>query len=228
MEIAAPGGNWQGEIGAIYSDYGNPRGQIMIAVEELMARFPDAERGNFAVRVDAQAVDGLVGAMRARFKEGSVEIVDQRSLKQFSQRIFERTFAVTLALNTLTLVVAGVALLASLLTLADARLPQLAPLWALGLTRRRLALLELAKAVTLALLTALLAIPLGLLVAWVLMKIINVEAFGWQLPLFAFPEQWLRLVLLALVTAFAAALWPAFRLRRMPPAALLKVFADER
>jgi len=46
---------------------------------------------------------------------------------------------VTTALNAFTLAVAGVALLTSLLTLANSRLPQLAPLWALGVTRRRLA-----------------------------------------------------------------------------------------
>lgn len=228
IEIAAPGGDWAGTVAAIYSDYGNPRGQVMIAVDELVARFPDAERGNFAVRVAAEAVDAVMADLTAAFGAGTVEVVDQRTIKDISQRIFDRTFAVTLALNTLTLIVAGIALLASLLTLADARLPQLAPLWALGLTRRRLAGMELVKAATLALLTALLAIPLGLAVAWILTNVINVEAFGWQLPVHVFPEQWLRLIVLALITAIVAAAWPAFSLRRMPPTKLLKVFADER
>ena len=46
----------------------------------------------------------------------------------------------------LTLAVAGFAILMSLLTLAALRLPQLAPVWALGLTRRRLAALEMLRA----------------------------------------------------------------------------------
>jgi putative ABC transport system permease protein len=58
--------------------------------------------------------------------------------------------------------------------------------------------------------------------------VINVEAFGWRLPLYLFPGQWLRLVLLALLTALVSAAWPALKLRNAPPASLLKVFADER
>ena len=50
-----------------------------------------------------------------------------------------RAIAVTAALNVLTLAVAGFAILMSLLTLAAIRLPQLAPVWAMGLTRGALA-----------------------------------------------------------------------------------------
>ncbi len=82
-------------------------------------------------------------------------------MKAESKRIFNRTFAVTAALNTFTLGVAGIALLTSLLTLSNSRLPQLAPLWAIGITRRRLAVIELLKTMSVALITALLALPLG-------------------------------------------------------------------
>jgi putative ABC transport system permease protein len=49
---------------------------------------------------------------------------------------------VTGALNVLTLGVASLALLTSLLTLSALRLPQVAPVWALGTSRARLALTE--------------------------------------------------------------------------------------
>jgi putative ABC transport system permease protein len=62
----------------------------------------------------------------------------------------------------------------------------------------------------------------------VLLAIVNVEAFGWRLPMHLFPADYARLVLLALVAALAAAAWPAWRLSRMAPADLLKVFAHER
>ena len=38
-----------------------------------------------------------------------------------------------------------------------------------------------------ALITALLALPLGLLVAWCLIAMVNVKAFGWRLPFEIFP-----------------------------------------
>ena len=66
----------------------------------------------------------------------------------------------------------------------------MAPLWAIGVTRRRLAALELARALGLAALTALLALPLGLALAWVLTAVVNVRAFGWRLPVLLLPGQW--------------------------------------
>jgi putative ABC transport system permease protein len=124
--------------------------------------------------------------------------------------------------------VAGIALLTSLLTLANSRLPQLAPLWAIGLTRPRLAAIELTKTLAVALFTALLALPLGLLVAWCLIAIVNVKAFGWRLPFQIFPLQLAELVAVALLASLAAAALPVLRLARMQPANLVKVFANER
>jgi putative ABC transport system permease protein len=135
---------------------------------------------------------------------------------------------VTGALNVLTLAVAGVAMLTALLTLATMRLPQLAPVWALGLTRARLARLDMARSGLLAALTFAAALPLGLAVAWALLAVVNVEAFGWRLPMHLFPSGWAALLALSLVAALLATALPARRLARTPPAAFLKVFADER
>ena len=132
------------------------------------------------------------------------------------------------ALNVLTLGVAAFAILMSLLTLADLRVPQLAPVWAIGVTRATLGRLELLRAVGLGMLVFACAIPLGLALAWVLLGMVNVEAFGWQLPMFLFPLDYLQLGAYALLAVAMAAAWPAWRLIRTPPAALLKVFAHER
>lgn len=226
IEIPAPGGPRRLTIAAIYPDYGNPEGQIMVGLSAL-ADWPDAERRRVAVRVAPDRAAALTADLRAAFAPPPV-VVDQRAIKEVSRRVFDKTFAVTVALNALTLSVAGVALLANLLTLADQRLARLAPLWALGLTRRRLAGLEMAKALGLAALTALAALPLGLAVAWVLTAVINPLAFGWRLPIILFPGKWLSLFALALATACLAAAWPVWRLARAAPTDLLRSFGNER
>jgi len=228
--VALPAGDgvWEAPVAGIYPDYGNPKGQVRVNVDQLVKRWPDASRTSFSLRVAPEAVAGLIAAIEQRFGPSVVRIVDQATLKAQSKRIFERTFAVTAALNTLTLIVSGVALLASLLTLGDVRLTQLAPVWALGVTRRRLASLEIGKILVLAAITAAIAVPLGLLLAWCLVAIVNVAAFGWRLPFYVFPSQWGLVLALALLTALVASLVPVLRLRRTAPADLLKVFAHER
>jgi putative ABC transport system permease protein len=153
---------------------------------------------------------------------------NQAQIKAFSLEMFENTFRVTGALNVLTLGVASLALLTSLLTLSSLRLPQVAPVWALGISRARLALTEVWRLLLLALLTFVLAVPVGLGLAWVLLAVVNVEAFGWRLPMRVFPGEALRLLILALIAAGIAAAIPALRLWRMPPARMLQVFSQER
>ncbi|MEY8100059.1 ABC transporter permease, partial [Falsihalocynthiibacter sp. S25ZX9] len=92
-------------------------------------------------------------------------ITDQEAIKVQALQVFERTFTVTAALNALTLCVASFAILMCLLTLADMRVPQLAPVLAMGLTRLSLGQLELLRIVLLAALVFLCALPLGLALA---------------------------------------------------------------
>jgi putative ABC transport system permease protein len=226
--VPASTGDWSLEVVGIYADYGNPKGQVGINIAALTRRFPEIPLTRMALRVAAADIEPLISTMQKKFGLDDRNVVDQASLKAESTRIFNRTFAVTAALNAFTLGVAGVALLTSLLTLGNSRLPQLAPLWAIGITRRRLAAIELLKTMSVALITALLALPLGLLVAWCLIAVVNVKAFGWRLPFHVFPLHLLQLLGVAMLAALLAALLPVLRLARMQPARLVKIFADER
>ena len=215
-------------IAGVYGDYGNPIGQAVISEDVFGALYPDVTPQNFGLRMSAAQVSGFATALTAATGIPATQVVDQASIKALSLGIFERTFTVTTALNVLTLAVAGFAILMSLLTLASMRVPQLAPAWAMGMTRAQIGWLELVRAVMLAMMTALVALPLGLALAWALLAVVNVAAFGWRLPMYLFPFDYARLAVFALLAAALAALWPARRLARTPPADLLKVFSNER
>jgi putative ABC transport system permease protein len=213
-------------IAAVVGDYGNPNGQVILSEALFKALHPTHFAAQFGLRTDDP--EDLRKTLIAELGLPDAAIIDQAAIKAMSLDVFERTFTVTGALNVLTLGVAGFAILMSLLTLADLRVPQLAPVWALGLTRATLGRLELLRAVVLALIVFVCALLLGLALAWVLLSIVNVEAFGWQLPMFLFPVEYALLGCFAVIAAVLAAAWPAMRLMRTPPSALLKVFANER
>lgn len=226
-EIEMPGG-WKARVVGVFSDYGNPRGEIIIGLDALVQHYPDVEKLRYGLRMEPQEVAGFRQRLMTEFGLPEANIVDQASLKRQSAAIFDQTFAVTGALNVLTLAVAGFAMFSSQLTLASLRLPQLAPVWALGLRRRDLAMLEVLRTLALWLVTFIAAIPVGLGLAWVLLAIINVEAFRWRLPLILFPLDWLRLGLVALLAAIISVLIPVRRLAKTAPADLLRIFASER
>ena len=228
IEIPAVGGPWPLEVVGIYADYGNPKGQVAVNYAALTRRFPSTPQTRFGLRVEPSAIPALLTAMRENFSLDGRSLTDQATMKAESKRVFNRTFAITAALNAFTLVVAGIALLTSLLTLGNSRLPQLAPLWAIGVTRQKLAVIELTKTMAVALITALFALPLGLLVAWCLIAIVNVKAFGWRLPFQIFPLQLVELFGVAMLAALCAAALPVLRLARMQPQDLIRIFANER
>ena len=228
IDIASTNDVWRATIVGVFPDYGNPKGQLRVDHGRLARHFPDASGVHYNLRVAPDAVARVMEAMRARFGARIARIVDQAEVKKLSTDIFERTFTVTTALNTLTLAVSAISLFASLLTLSNLRLAQVAPVWAIGVARRRLAALELMRILLFAAGAAALAIPLGLFMTFALVEIVNVAAFGWRLPMHIFPAQWAAVFLGALATAFVASIVPVVRLARSVPAELLKVFANDR
>lgn len=212
----------------IYADYGNPKGHLLISADWLRQHWPQATLSNLGLTVASEHLPALKRALGQQFNLDDSRMVEQTTLKRWSAAVFERTFAATAALNSLTLGIAGVALFISLLSLSQSRLGQLAPLWALGVERRRLIWLTLGQTLMLSSFTVLLAIPLGLLLAWCLVAVVNVQAFGWRLPLYVFPGQLLQLAVLGVLTSFLASAWPLWQLARRQPSDLLRQFANER
>lgn len=221
-------GDWKAAVVGVYSDYGNPKGQVIAGINALTSRYPQVSRLRYGLRIQPDQVADLRSRLTDEFGLPADNVVDQATLKEQSRRIFDRTFLVTGALNIFTLGVAALAMFSSLLTLSEMRLPQLAPVWATGVTRRDLALLEVLRALVLWLATFIAALPLGLALAWVLLAVVNVEAFGWRLPMYIFPYEWLRLGLVALGAAVVSVFIPLRRLAGVTPSELLKVFANER
>ncbi|QKK20272.1 FtsX-like permease family protein [Rhizobium indicum] len=225
--LVMPGG-WSATVVGVYSDYGNPNGQMIVGINTLVNHYPDVQKLRYGVRVAPEHAQDLKRQLVEEFGLSGSAIVDQASLKRQSRAIFDQTFKVTGALKVFTLAVAGFAMFSSLLTLSGIRLPQLAPVWAMGVRRRDLALYEVVRTLALWLATFVAAIPVGLALAWVLLAIVNVEAFGWRLPLMVFPMDWLWLGTIALVAALLSVLVPVRRLASINPVDLLRVFANER
>ena len=148
------------------------------------------------------------------------EWIRQADIKRVSLEIFDRTFQITAALNSLTLVVAGVALLAALLAVHQQRLPEYAHWYSLGVTFQEWFKLVAFPLLLMVMVTGLLAIPLGWVLSWMLVYKLNVVAFGWTMPLV---WSWMPVMQLAMVTVMvviSALAIVALQVRRRLPVAL--------
>lgn len=220
---------WQLLVVGVYSDYGNPEGQAIVSAQALHTHgVPlSVTQVGLARTTTAPETAEVMQALSADLNLPREDILVRQDIRNTSLAIFDRTFVVTAALNVLTLGVAGFALFTSFLSQWSRRLAQLAPIAAMGITRRRLAIWELLRSLGFALVTHLCALPLGVLLAHVLLTVVNKEAFGWRLPMWIFPLEWLWLGLWVGHMAILAASIPALRLMRLPPARLLGAFAND-
>ncbi|MCB1675307.1 MAG: ABC transporter permease [Halioglobus sp.] len=221
LRLATPGGGERVTVAGIYPDYGNPRGEVAMSAQQVRQWFgvPPAAIG--VVLKPGKDAAALRRRLVRRFNLAPHALRDQREVKAAATAIFERTFAITWALNGLTLGVAALALLATLLAQARERRRRLAALWAIGEPLHRLRRIALAQLAGTALFTGILAVPLGIAITACLVWGINVAAFGWRLPLHVFPERIGSTLAIAVLVALLAASLPLLRLGRLPPRALL-------
>ena len=149
--------------------------------------------------------------------------IERAQIRRLSVGIFDRTFAITAAMNLLTMIVAAIALLASLLAILQERLPQFAQWRALGLRQSEQLLLVATPLVIFSLVVWLFSIPLGALLSWVLIDKINVISFGWSMPLAwdigpAFQMAGIVLLIIAMILLLVSFQW-----RRQMPQALAQL-----
>jgi putative ABC transport system permease protein len=91
-----------------------------------------------------------------------------------------------------------------------------------GLTPRQLWGLVASQTSMMGLVAGLLSLPVGLVMALVLIYVINRRSFGWTLQMQVDPSILVQAVFLALLAALLAGLYPAFRMARTSPAVALR------
>ena len=169
------------------------------------------------------APEALVAAARAA-AEGrqQVQVRSNRDLRETSLAVFDRTFLVTYVLRLLAVGVAFVGVLSALMALQLERRRELAMLRAQGLTPAELRKTVLIQTGLMGLWAGVLAVPLGLVLAAVLVFVVNVRSFGWTLAFSVSTSILVQAVALAVGAAILAGLYPAWRMGRANPAEALR------
>ncbi|RME81850.1 MAG: ABC transporter permease [Caldilineae bacterium] len=202
---------------AVLYDYASDQGTIWMDLTLYQELWQDRGVTSAALFVAPEVdVDALIAAL----EEGlggyqRLVINSSRGLRQASLQVFDRTFAVTAALQLLAMVVAFIGMLSALLSLQLERTRELGILRSLGMTVRDLWQLTLLETGLMGGMAGLLAMPTGFVLAWILIYVINLRSFGWTLEMQLQPRYFLQAFLLAVVAALLAGVYPSFRLGRM-------------
>jgi putative ABC transport system permease protein len=211
-------------VAGVFYDYGSSAGVVVMGRQTYDRLWDDRRISSLAIEV-APGVDTntVMAALRER-AAGSQDVLvrSNRALREASLRIFDRTFAITGVLRTLTVAVAFIGMLAALMALQLERAREIGVLRTLGLTQRQVWLLVTAQSGLMGLLAGVLAVPGGLLLAWVLVFVINRRSFGWTMPIELSPPILLQGVALSVLAAVLAGLYPAWKMATALPADALR------
>jgi putative ABC transport system permease protein len=202
---------------AVFYDYTSDQGTVLIGRRHFATLWQEEAVTSLGLFLaPGHDADAVVAGLQAQFG-GRQDVIVQsnQALRGNALDIFDRTFAITAALQLLATVVAFIGVLSALMSLQLERARELGVLRATGMTLGQLWRLTLLETGLMGLTAGLMAMPVGWVLAWILTYVINLRSFGWTLQMSPQPGHFAQAFLVALVAALLAGVYPAWRLGRM-------------
>jgi putative ABC transport system permease protein len=206
-----------------FYDYTTERGLVLFSRNVYERYWDDRAVSSLGAYVaPGHTTDDVVRDLRAALAGTALQVTSNRSLRTRALEVFDRTFAVTRALRLLAVVVAFIGVWSALLALQVERTRELATLEVLGLARRQMWGLTILETGLMGAVAGFLSLPLGWLLAVILVDVINVRSFGWTMRLEVDPWLFVQALVVSIGAAVLASVYPMLRLQRRPLAAALR------
>ncbi|WP_375750394.1 FtsX-like permease family protein [Vibrio sp. HN007] len=202
-------------VGGVFYDYGNPYGEVLIAPSIWRA----LDFSTMPTSLGASIAGGQEALRQALIDDLRIPetlLFDQKQIRQYAIDIFNKTFAITKVLNSLTLLVAAIGLFSACFMLTQARVAPIARLYSLGVSQKKLSMMVVSQMLIIVLLTCLIALPTGAVLGYVLINKVTLQAFGWSIHMIWNWQAYLEVVMLAITASVIAVALPLYRLTRRP------------
>jgi putative ABC transport system permease protein len=209
----------------VYYDYGSERGSILMDRQTMLRYLPDPAPSNLAIYV---APNASVGTVREEIRQAAagyrVLLFSNRDLRTEAIRIFDRTFAITYALEAVAVIVAVMGIAGALLALVIDRRREIALLRFLGAATAQVRKQILVEAGLLGLLANFTGLALGFALSLILIYVINKQSFGWTIRFHWPVAVLLGAISVVYVATVLAGMYPAQVAVRLNP---LEAFHEE-
>ncbi|MEE3878190.1 ABC transporter permease [Vibrio sp. YYF0003] len=217
IDLHAPlGDGWQ--VAGVYYDYGNPYNQVMMSHRSWLYAF--AGTGNVGLGVvleDNVNGEGLKNRLENVFRLSQDRIFDDSNIYNQAMRVFDHTFAIAGTLGNITLIIAVFGLFFATLAGELSRQRHFSLLRCMGVSGKELVLLGGLQLFAFGAISALIAVPLGLALAHVIVDIIIRQSFGWSLELQTIPWEYAKTIAWAMLAIMAAGALPVIRMIKSTP-----------
>ncbi|MDG2316530.1 MAG: FtsX-like permease family protein [Gammaproteobacteria bacterium] len=196
-----------------FRDYNTNVGTVLMPLEMYRTYWQDEMVNGVGIYINPRAdrnntVSGIRGILgnNSTIRMRSNDFIRERSLS-----IFDQTFKITEVLRILAGLVAFLGLASALMSIELERGREVAVLRAMGIAPRQIGILTLSQTTLLGLASGLFAMPLGIIMAGLLIFVINLRSFGWSMNLELSSQPLLLGLLLAVTASILAGIYPAMR-----------------
>jgi putative ABC transport system permease protein len=208
-------------IGGVWRDYGRQFGAVVISRQDYQQLGGDFQPTDLALwplpGQEAQA-SAWLAPWADRY---GLEVADSATIRRLSLSIFDKSFAVTYALEAAAMLIGLFGLAVTLAASVWLRARELATLGALGFDRRMLSHAVMLEGALIAAVGLLIGLACGVAIGAILTHVVNPQAFHWRMAL-AIP--WTAVCAGAAITLAAAVLASRYAARqatRLPVAQVL-------
>jgi putative ABC transport system permease protein len=213
-------------VAGIWRDYARSFGAIVVDRDDFLRWTGDDKINDISLSLNTPAdVPRVIAAIRAMPDGERFEIADAADIRKLSLSVFDRSFAVTYALEIAAIFVGLAGISATFSAQAWARRREFGMLRHLGATRRDIAKLLASEGALLGALGAGIGLALGMVIALILIFIVNRQSFRWSMELHV---PWVTMAVLAILlivlTALSATVSGRFAMSRQ---AVLAVKDDQ-
>ncbi|WP_413284366.1 ABC transporter permease [Vibrio sp. MA40-2] len=207
---------WQ--VVGVYYDYGNPYNQVLMSQTNWISRF--GGQGNIGLGVivsEKTDTAALIERLRANYAIPVDRVLQNKNLHNQAMRIFDRTFVIADSLGNLTLLIAVFGIFFATLAGEISKQRNTALLRCFGISTFELIALSGIQLFLFGLISAMVAMPLGLSLAKVMVEVVLKESFGWTMPLYVIPWQYLNTFAWAMIALVIAGILPTLGMIKRTP-----------
>jgi putative ABC transport system permease protein len=168
-------------IQGIFYDFGNVYKQVLLPLSSFNSAV--SKSTIYSINADEQGLERFKLGLAGANIDYERSLLNTDELLKMSKDTFDRTFIITDGLNIVTLLVAALSLACAIVVLMNDVRPQNMLIRSLGVSALKTQLLALFQYMLLCLIALIFATPFGILLSWVLIYDINLQAFQWTYPL---------------------------------------------
>ncbi len=207
------------KVAAAFYDYTSEHGVVMMDRSTYLRVFEDRTINVVAVFLqpgDPRSRE-LLDEVRRRAIEKGFPVFTREQLYGDILSVFDSTFAVTRSMRILTIIVAFFGIAGALLTLFMERQKEWGIYRSLGFSTGQVARMTLMEGLGMGIISFLMSIPVGTLLAFILIRVINLRSFNWTVFYYFSWEPYLLAAATATLASIGAALYPIWKVYRTYP-----------